>query len=32
MNEPALTFIPYMLWGNRGRSQMTVFFKSAQQQ
>jgi DUF1680 family protein len=21
-----LTFIPYMLWGNRGRSDMTVFF------
>jgi hypothetical protein len=24
-----LTFIPYMLWGNRGASQMTVFFNSA---
>jgi DUF1680 family protein len=23
-----LTFIPYMLWGNRGLSQMTVFFES----
>ena len=22
-----LTFIPYMLWGNRGESQMNVFFK-----
>ncbi len=22
-----LTFIPYMLWGNRGASQMNVFFK-----
>ena len=22
----AVRFIPYMLWGNRGRSQMTVFF------
>lgn len=25
--EQAVKFIPYMLWGNRGRSQMTVFFK-----
>jgi DUF1680 family protein len=23
-----LTFIPYMLWGNRGESQMNVFFKT----
>ena len=23
----AVKFIPYMLWGNRGRSQMTVFFR-----
>ena len=23
-----LTFIPYMLWGNRGPAQMTVFFKT----
>ena len=23
-----LTFIPYMLWGNRGPTQMTVFFNS----
>jgi DUF1680 family protein len=23
-----LTFIPYMLWGNRGPSQMNVFFRS----
>jgi hypothetical protein len=25
----AVKFIPYMLWGNRGRSQMTVFFREA---
>ena len=24
-----LTFIPYMLWGNRGESQMNVFFRTS---
>jgi DUF1680 family protein len=25
VNGEALTFIPYMLWANRGKSKMTVF-------
>lgn len=30
-NGQALTFIPYHLWGNRGRSQMTVFITLPQE-